>query len=119
MDINKRNISQNCVTGFSISLPRECAYLENTKAMSMFADSMTTMDPFLYELLLEKGFRRNSEYVYSPYCPSCDRCISVRVPVASFRMRRNMKRVWKRNADLEVNIMPPLYREDHFQLYKT
>lgn len=106
-------------TGFFISSPHECEYLKNTKAIILFADPMTTMYPFLYRLLLNKGFRRSGEFVYRPHCPSCNRCIPVRVPVAAFRMSRNMKRVWKRNTDLEVNVMPPLYRDDHYQLYLT
>ena len=106
-------------TNFCISSPHECEYLEINKAMTLFVDPITTMDPLLYELLLKKGFRRSGEFVYKPSCPSCDRCIPVRVPVGAFCMSKNMKRVWKRNADIEVGVMPPLYRDDHYQLYLT
>lgn len=106
-------------TDFVLSSTHKCEYLENTNAMTLFLNPMGGMDSDIYEHLLENGFRRSGEHVYRPHCPSCNGCISVRIPIETFSMSRNMKRIWKRNNDLEVNSLPPVHSHEHFNLYQN
>jgi len=57
--------------------------------------------------LVQNGFRRSGEHIYRPHCSECKACISVRVCINDFYandqyLKRNFKRVLKRNTDLEV-----------------
>lgn len=104
---------------FFLSQPHKCEYLDNTEAMTLFTNPSKGITPAIYEHLLENGFRRSGEFIYRPYCLSCNGCISVRVPVANFRMSRNMKRVWKRNGDLDICSRKAMsFSKEHIQLYQ-
>jgi arginine-tRNA-protein transferase len=76
------------------------------------------MDAELYDLLLRQGFRRSGRHVYRPWCGHCSACISSRIPVAHFRPRRIQRRVWRRNQDLSVRVMPGQFRSGQFELYQ-
>ena len=96
----------------------QCAYLEDREAITQFIDPAQTMNSRLYSQLIEMGFRRSGEYVYRPNCNACQACRPVRIPVASFQASRNQKRVWRRNQDLKINIIPADLRDEHFALYR-
>ena len=51
----------------------------------------------MYEARLQGGWRRFGPLVFRPECPSCRRCRSLRVPVATFRPNQSQRRAWKRN----------------------
>ena len=103
---------------FFASTPEPCSYLDNRKSVSAFANPHMDMDMQTYNDLIRHGFRRSGGYIYRPHCPSCQECISVRVPVRKHRYSRNEQRVIKRNADLRISIMPGRYRDEHFDLYR-
>ncbi len=42
----------------------------------------------------------------------------MRIPVRQHRLSRNERRAVRRNADLEIAIMPGRYRDEHFDLYR-
>ena len=99
------------------SKQHQCSYINNHNAITVFADPKVNMTDELYEHLLKLGFQHNNNYVYTPKCPECDACISVRVKCDEFKLSRNQKRIIKRNADLGVLRVPPVYSDEHFQLY--
>ena len=103
---------------FFASTPEPCSYLDNRKSVSAFANPHMDMDMKTYNELIQHGFRRSGGYIYRPHCPSCQECISVRVPVRKHTYSRNEMRVIKRNADLKVTIVPGRFREEHFDLYR-
>ena len=103
---------------FFASAPEPCSYLDNRKAVSAFANPHMDMDMSTYNELIRHGFRRSGGYIYRPHCPSCQECISVRIPVRRHRYSRNELRVIKRNSDIRINIMPGRYRDEHFDLYR-
>ncbi|OSM06170.1 arginyltransferase [Magnetofaba australis] len=98
--------------------PHACNYLTDRQSAILFVEPSLPMESPLYEHLLERGFRRSSEHVYRPYCPQCDACVSVRIPVDRFRMTRSFKRVIKRNADLKAIHVQPGFRDEWFALYQ-
>lgn len=103
---------------FFASTPEPCSYLDNRKSVGAFANPHMDMDMKTYNELIQHGFRRSGGYIYRPHCPSCQECISVRVPVKKHAYSRNEMRVIKRNTDLKISIVPGRFREEHFDLYR-
>lgn len=103
---------------FYLTPPHTCPYLSGRSASLLFADPARILDTALYGNLIEKGFRRNGPHLYRPHCDGCEACIPVRVPVHEFQPRRRHRRIWRRNQDLEVSCLDPLYDAGHFQLYQ-
>jgi arginine-tRNA-protein transferase len=56
----------------------------------------------LYGVLSRQGFRRSGGVAYRPECAGCSACVALRVGVAGFRPRRDQRRCWTRNADLQL-----------------
>ncbi len=100
------------------SLPQKCSYLPNCLSILTFIDPYFSANiTSQYDELSQYGFRRSGEYIYRPNCQSCDACISVRIPVQYFTPCRSQKRVWKKNQDLTISVVAPMFEEEHFELY--
>lgn len=99
--------------------PHDCSYLPGNQATTIFLDPHIQKDPHLYSRLSAQGFRRSGDHLYRPHCQSCTSCESVRVPVWDFKFRRVQKRIWNKNADLDIRACAPVYRTEHFQLYRS
>jgi arginine-tRNA-protein transferase len=103
---------------FYLTPPHPCPYLDGRSANLLFTDPSLAISTALYGNLIEQGFRRNGPHLYRPHCDACEACIPVRVPVNEFQPRRRHQRVWRRNQDIEVSCLSPLYDAEHFQLYQ-
>ncbi|GBF29173.1 putative arginyl-tRNA--protein transferase [bacterium MnTg03] len=103
---------------FFASAAEPCSYLENQNAISAFANPNVDMDMKTYNELIQHGFRRSGGYVYRPHCPSCNECVSVRVPLKKQQFTRNELRTMRRNSDLTITIVEGKFRTEHFNLYK-
>lgn len=101
-----------------LSHPHACSYLDNRTAQSAFIDPSFPMRPAIYAYLLEQGFRRSGDLIYSPRCAQCSACIPVRIPVSDFTPSRNQKRTLKKNRGTEVRIKPAVYDPKHYALYQ-
>ena len=101
-----------------LSMPHACSYLPGRTATSLFLDPRQPLDSHQYADFVRLGFRRSGDLIYRPHCHACNACIPVRIPVNRFRPDRGQRRVWKRNQDLSVVARPPLYQEEHFELYQ-
>lgn len=78
-------------------------------------------DPCLrehYAQALAWGFRRSGDIVYRPHCFGCRACIAVRIPVAEFVPNRSQRRCLRRNADVDVRIVPAERSDEHLALYR-
>jgi arginine-tRNA-protein transferase len=95
----------------------DCPYLENQQSASILVDPDHQIDSHLFALLSRSGFRRSGEMLYAPKCPTCNACVSVRIPATQFQPSRGQKRVWRKNLDLRVEIEEVSYRPEHFALY--
>lgn len=95
-----------------------CGYLPDRLARTVFVDPELAMDSRLYSLLAVHGFRRNGPNVYKPHCEHCQACVPLRVVVQEFEPTRGQQRVWKRNQDLAIRILPAESRPEHYALYK-
>lgn len=101
-----------------LSRPHECGYLPERRAATLFVDPDVAMNDTLYGFLVERGFRRSGTHVYCHYCPSCRACQAVRVPVADYTMSRNLRRIWQRNQDLTIRVLPAGFTQERFELYQ-
>ncbi len=72
----------------------------------------------MYNLLIQKGFRRSGHHIYRPHCEACDKCVSIRIPVDSFKPRRAQQRSFRSNQDLTTRIEPARYTDESFLLYE-
>lgn len=102
---------------FYATQPHPCSYLEGEQATTLFLDPSRAMDTQLYAELSTIGFRRSGDHLYRPHCQHCNACIPARLPVAGFRPNRQQRRILKRNADLEVEVVAPRFSEEHYALY--
>lgn len=93
-----------------------CSYLPGHQARNLVADPTVT-DLSLYSRLAELGFRRSGDHVYRPHCRTCAACRSLRIPAHRFTPNRSQRRIWKRNQDLQVQVVEATFKEEHFNLF--
>jgi arginine-tRNA-protein transferase len=116
---NTRRTSIPNSLAFYAGEPHPCNYLPDKQALTVFADPNAPMTTAIYSRIIEYGFRRSGEYVYTPKCPDCNSCISVRIPVRGFIPSRNQRRVINKNSALSVHHHPAEFNNEHYQLYRT
>ena len=74
--------------------------------------------PADYMERLQQGWRRFGYAMFRPECPSCRRCQSLRVPVATFRPSPSQRRAWKRNRrQVTVQVGAPSLSPDRLDLW--
>lgn len=95
----------------------DCPYLDDQQSASILVDPDHEIDNTLFTMLSRSGFRRSGDMLYSPKCPTCNACVSVRIPVSRFKASRSQKRVWRKNLDLTVSVEDVRYDEEHFNIY--
>lgn len=105
--------------GFFLSPDHDCSYRTEETAGTLFVDPSFAMNANTYQGLIDRGFRRSGAHVYRPYCPCCQACVALRVPVEDFHPRRSQRRCWKKNQPLlDISIVPPDFDDEHFKLYQ-
>ena len=82
----------------------DCPYLPGQLARSEGFYVDEPIDGAVYRALMDCGFRRSGRVFYRPVCRNCSACTALRVPTRTFEPTRSMRRVWKRNADVHVEI---------------
>jgi arginine-tRNA-protein transferase len=117
---------------FYATAPYACSYLPERTARSQVALTKaietpakppeTELDPDLAAaygtLLVRFGFRRSGTFIYRPHCDDCQACVPVRLPVERFAPDRGQRRAMKRHSGLIASDCSPIFREEHFQLYR-
>lgn len=101
----------------NVSSESPCPYLPGRMQRSE-AYRADGLDGHLYEQLLARGFRRSGRVVYRPRCRECRECRQIRIPVSEFRPGRSLRRVWRRNSDLQVEIGRPVPSDDAYDVFK-
>ena len=96
----------------------DCSYLDDRKAINIYADPHHPHPRAVYNQLIKRGFRRSGEYVYRPGCNDCSACVPVRIRAQEFTPRRTDKRNLKANLDLKVDYTPARYTDEYFSLYR-
>ena len=96
-----------------------CPYLDNEKAVTQFVDPDQIPDIQMYTHLSRYGFRRSGEHLYRPSCPSCNACISVRLPIEKMVFSHNQKRCIRRSQAFEFIHINAVNSNEHYSLYES
>lgn len=112
--ITSEQAEQDSLRFISPEVP--CPYLDDRLSRNE-AYSVEALDGATYENLMSLGFRRSGRIVYRPRCRGCQACQPIRVPVASFKPSRSMRRVWARNSDVCCEISEPCPTEEKHGIF--
>lgn len=82
--------------------PHPCSYLPGRRARSQVVALTGPVSTAMHAQLLNHGFRRSGQFIYRPWCHDCRACVPVRVAVAHFAPSRSQRRIWARNAHLDL-----------------
>ncbi len=96
---------------------RDCPYLHD-RPSRLEVRLIGQLAPVEHGLLLEAGVRHFGRSYFRAACGSCRECISIRVPVRTFRPSRSQRRTIAKNADLEVEVGEPQADQERIQLYR-
>jgi arginine-tRNA-protein transferase len=97
--------------------PSECVYLPD-QDWSLNYEVFGELSPAEYQARLNEGWRRFGFSLFKPQCPSCRKCQSLRVPVATFQPDRSQRRAIAANeGDVRLTIGPPTVTDDKLELY--
>ncbi len=94
-----------------------CGYLDKKNAQSVFVHPSFSLDTSIYSQLIEQGYRRNGNEVYTPHCPTCSECIPTRLAVNQFKANRNQKRCIKKNQNTRIIVKPAKFEQAHYEMY--
>ncbi len=78
---------------FGLSATNPCSYLPKQTEQLVFLLPEQPIDDNLYQQLLQLNFRRSAEQVYTPHCPACKACQSVRINPNTFLPSRSQRRL--------------------------
>lgn len=94
-----------------------CPYLEGQVARLPLRWQRAALSPDELDLALAAGDRRVGRMLYKTTCPACSACEPLRVPVAELEMSRSQRRVWRRNADVRVEVGPASFSDEKLALF--
>jgi len=94
-----------------------CSYLDKRNSQSAFVHPSFSLNTAIYSQLIEQGFRRSGNEVYTPHCPTCSECIATRLLVNRFIPNRNQKRCIKKNQQTTVIVKPAKFEQAHYDMY--
>jgi len=100
-----------------MSAPHDCSYLPEETASTLMLEPDYPLNDSQFTVLLKSGYRRSGDIVYKPHCHACNACVSVRIPVWEYAPSRGQKRCYRRNHDVQTDIMSPCFRKEHFDLF--
>ncbi|MDP2715975.1 arginyltransferase [Rheinheimera sp.] len=83
---------------FGLTAPAQCSYLAPQQEQLVFLLPEQPLDAALYQQLLQLNFRRSGEQVYTPHCPACRACHSVRISHTDFKASRGQRRMLNKAA---------------------
>ncbi|MCU0703661.1 MAG: arginyltransferase [Fimbriiglobus sp.] len=97
--------------------PSPCGYLPE-QTWSLRYDLVRTLSATEYGERMNRGWRRFGHALFRPECPTCRRCLPLRIDVNRFTPGRTMKRVAKQNAgELTLHVGRPSVTDEKLALY--
>ncbi|MEO7430948.1 MAG: arginyltransferase [Dokdonella sp.] len=100
------------------TLPHPCGYFSERTAQNIVIDPSAPQLPHIYDVAVQRGYRRAGGHVYHPQCSGCRACVACRVPVLDFKADRAQRRCIARNADIDLRVVAAAYTPEYFLLYQ-
>lgn len=94
-----------------------CSYLDLRNSQSAFVHPSFSLNTAIYSQLIEQGFRRSGNEVYTPHCPACSACVPTRLRAEQFAPAKNQKRCIKKNLETTVIVKPAQFEQAHYDMY--
>ncbi|WP_375750302.1 arginyltransferase [Vibrio sp. HN007] len=106
--------TQQIKIGLSTTNP--CNYLEREEERVAVALDQAIHCNQGYELLLANGFRRSGGTIYTPHCPSCNKCQAIRLSISDLQLTKSQKRLVSKASHLRWELKNEM-DENWFDLY--
>lgn len=103
---------------FYTTAPLPCPYLPGRTERKVVTEITGPDADLLHDRLSRAGFRRSHNIAYAPVCGGCNACIPIRIPTATFRPERTLRRIARANAPLEGFEVPARATTEQFQLFQ-
>lgn len=103
---------------FYTTAPLPCPYVEGRTERKVVTEITGPDADRLHDRLSRAGFRRSHNIAYAPVCASCNSCVPIRIPVASFRPDRTLRKIAKANLEVEGFETPARATSEQFQLFQ-
>ena len=103
---------------FYTTAPLPCPYLTGRTERKVVTEITGPDSDALHDRLSRAGFRRSHNIAYAPVCPSCNACVPIRIPTATFQPDRTMRRVTRANEAVDGFEMPARATAEQFQLFQ-
>ncbi len=104
---------------FYTTAPLPCPYVTGRTERKVVTEITGPDAESLHERLSRAGFRRSHNIAYAPVCPSCNACVPIRIPTATFQPDRTLRKIARANAGLEGFEVPPRATAEQFQLFQA
>ena len=103
---------------FYTTAPLPCPYVAGRTERKVVTEISGPGTEALHDRLSRAGFRRSHNIAYAPVCPSCQSCIPIRIPVATFQPGQSLRRIAKANEQVEAFVAAPRATAEQFQLFQ-
>lgn len=103
---------------FYTTAPLPCPYVAGRTERKIVTEISAPGTEALHDRLSRAGFRRSHNIAYAPVCPSCQSCVPIRIPVATFQPGGTLRRIARDNARLEGFVVAPRATAEQFQLFQ-
>jgi len=95
----------------------DCIYRPGQVARCPARVPTAPLTPEHLDLLLEEGDQRVGGTVFRTECPFCTACEPVRIDIEGFTPSRSQRRIFRRNADLDVELGEPALNRRRVSLW--
>ena len=112
-----RAIAETAPQRFYATQPSPCPYLSDQMERKVFTELTGPQADSLHQVLANNGFRRSQNIAYRPFCENCSACVAVRVVLEEFKLKRWMRRVLNKNADLQITHCAPRVTDEQYELF--
>lgn len=97
--------------------PRPCSYLEGVPA-SLEYRLLVDVQPEELDHMLHRGWRRFGPAYFRPACTTCQECVSIRIPVATFKPTRSQRRARARSDQFRIELTRPIIDDARLALHQ-
>lgn len=97
--------------------PETCPYLHD-RPSRLEVRLAVELTPTEHSAELASGVRHFGRSYFRPACSGCSECVSLRVPVCTFRPSKSQRRVLRKNQDVELELGEPTFDAERIDLYR-